>query len=545
MSKESKINKESRTVLLKGKKGQLTIFIALGIIILFIFIFLIQFNQKLVKAKLETSQEDVLSKTFKKEALRIFVEDCLRDELRSAILLIGKQGRVWNAQPGGKEAFAEGVNGIYISEEDLEISYALTRKNYLSSVNAYPCLDESNPSFFCKYAYPGINVKFGEVQRWEFFWEKEIESYLKATAQKCIDDYLKEHAKGAIFQPKDFNLDVDLQEGGVLVDAFYPLGFKLGNEDFFHLSVFDFFYPTKLKKMLRASFFYPLEMDWRYVDFNYSSETLQQNSFQVVGIDGSALILPTYSQDVHNLEITTDRKRMANGDTIFTFKSPFPHILDTPEEFILNIARQNRAPALDYIHRGECTEAAQSYDYLVVRGDEQYGDIDILLQARDPDEDIADDDQIKYWIESTDSFINSHIYDSPNPSGTSPSATSTQPGPTGSGILGNYLYADQEEILTALPLGNYELTAFAKDKYGQQDYQTVKIAVDRSIESDAEVDVQISLPYKVRSGTGLVDYASVGDAYYISPEDPVVVGVKMPEFSTLSEVELSKVTYVS
>ena len=74
-----------------SRKGQLTMFIILGVVILFIFLFLIQMSSQFVLQQLEQSSEDVFSKAFKKEGLRIFVEDCLEDELRDAILLSGKQ----------------------------------------------------------------------------------------------------------------------------------------------------------------------------------------------------------------------------------------------------------------------------------------------------------------------------------------------------------------------------------------------------------------------------------------------------------------------
>ena len=85
----------------------------------------------------EETQEKTLTKAFKKEALRIFVEDCLTDELEKGLVTIGKQGRLWNDQPGGTRRFEEGVTGTALGEERL--FYAATNDLFPEYPNAYPC----------------------------------------------------------------------------------------------------------------------------------------------------------------------------------------------------------------------------------------------------------------------------------------------------------------------------------------------------------------------------------------------------------------------
>ncbi|HLC91371.1 MAG TPA: hypothetical protein VJI15_06420, partial [Candidatus Nanoarchaeia archaeon] len=119
------------------KRGQITMFIILGIVILFIFLFLIQVTSNAVNTRLSTSQEDVLAKIFSKEALRIFVEDCLSDELEEGIKLVGKQSRLWDNQPGGQLHFQDGITGVqYLPDSESRIAYALTKKPYLTHQNA-------------------------------------------------------------------------------------------------------------------------------------------------------------------------------------------------------------------------------------------------------------------------------------------------------------------------------------------------------------------------------------------------------------------------
>ena len=102
-----------------NKRGQITIFIILGLLILISFIFVYSLTSGIKKGQLQETQEKTLTKSFKKEALRIFVEDCLTDELEKGLIIIGKQGRLWNDQPGGTRQFEEGVTGTALGEERL------------------------------------------------------------------------------------------------------------------------------------------------------------------------------------------------------------------------------------------------------------------------------------------------------------------------------------------------------------------------------------------------------------------------------------------
>ena len=513
------------------KRGQITVFIALGVVIVFVFFFLIQLNRNLVEAELRLGQEDVLSKIFKKESLRIFVEDCLRDELREALQIVARQGRVWSDQPGGTTIFEEGVTGRHL-ENDARVSYALTYVPFATSLNAYPCTDENGGPSFCQYMYPDQRVKFGKVQRWEQTIERDIGGYLKVQAQQCIDDYLREHAPSADFDPGDFTLTVDLREEGVSVEAFYPLGFNVGGEDFFHLSVFDFFYPSELKKFLRSTFFFPMEMDWRYMDFNYTEDTILKPGFSYQAADSSGVTVPTFAADVQQLETTMERERLPNGDTLFTFHSPFPHVLDTPQPYTFHLLRQNRPPALNYIGHLSCPAGEEGYDYLIIPGDDDLGDVTIKLQAQDPDDDGEEGLEVQYRFDALDA------------------------------PLGEFVEEDSDELIMTKgevserlsPGRKYELTAHARDAFSSdisalEDWQLVRLWVDRPLEEGVNLKAQVALPYTFRNAAGgLVSYEEYHSgpgitAFSVSPEDPLIISVTMPQESPAAEVSLNQITY--
>jgi len=534
-------------------------FIILGIVILFIFLFLIQVTSNAVNTRLSTSQEDVLAKIFSKEALRIFVEDCLSDELEEGIKLVGKQSRLWDNQPGGQLHFQDGITGVqYLPDSESRIAYALTKKPYLTHQNAFPCNLEDNAPFFCKYTFPQ-QAEFGSIERWERNIEKDLEEYLKIQAQECINSYLEERVPNAQFTSSDFTLTADMQDDGILVIANYPLNINVGGEDFFHLSVFDFFYPSGLRRMLRSSFFFPIEMDYRYADFKFTDATLRDLTFPITLADGSVTTRPTFKRDYEALQISMQRERIETpgetfGDTVFTFTSPFPQITDLPFDFMLRFARQNRAPALNYVHKAECLVGEKQYDYLIVPGDDDYGQIDITLSAIDPDEDgevdeegVGEDDVKYYFTElgGVDPPFNQDYF----------WLGDVHAVPADGGVEANRFLVPKEKMdLITPPRGPYTLTAKVKDKYGAEDWQVVRLFVDRPINPERDLKVGVSLPYSLASALPdgeTVDYADARgvDAfgvkkYAVSPQDPIFISVTVPQESADSTATRTALTSV-
>ena len=487
-----------------SKPAQITIFMILGLLVLFIFIIIFSLSAGLKKEQLQEIQEKTLTKSFKKEALRIFVEDCLTDELEKGLVLIGKQGRLWSDQPGGTKHFEEGITGMTIGNE--RVFYGILRDPYLEYENAYPCSSESSPDEFCQYSFPNTKVGFGSLELRTSTIENDLRRFLLNRTVWCVSEFTKNDiSSSAVLESQQVTLNLEIHDQGIDVKVNYPLKLYLAEEEFFHLSQFDFFYPTKFKTLLDTAVSSPLRLDWQYLDFNYSKLVLENlffsygNEFEVQ--NGNCLPFKNYffcqqalfSEQYASLGIEMSLQPLTNGDDLFTFKSS--SVLNSPELYTYQFVRQNRPPALDYLHRLECPAAG--YDYLVIKDDPELGNINFDLSARDPDE-----DKFSYLVLSDD-FGHAETQD--------------------------YLRTNIPERKTP-----YSLYAYATDEHTAKDGQKVRVLVDRPV----KLGISLSLPYQFRNSKGeLQNYADIfpaGNTYLVSKEDPSFIKIQFPEKSYLS-----------
>lgn len=474
----------------RNKSAQVTVFMIIGLLILFAFIFLIALTSQIQKGKLQTEQEKVFTKAFKKEAMRIYVEDCLNDGLEEALILIGKQGRIWSDQPGGTKGFTEGITGTTHppdSKERVFYSISNNEEDYPQHKNAYPCKNEENNPEFCQYEFPNTKLGFGKLDLKTSTLESDLRRYLINRTLWCIVNYTKTNISAkANVKVSDLKLGLDIENDGINVKADFPLKFSLGTEEFFHLSTFDFFYPTQFKWLLEAAVIRPLFYDWKYLDFDYTEAVLKQHFVDYVCETGTCQA-SLFSDKYNELSIEMDKEELPNGDDIFIFKAP--EIISKPGFYEFRIARQNRPPALDYVNRSECPLAG--YDYLVIKNDSELGEINITLFALDPDE-----DNVGYGFGQQKSLglLNQNTQDD------------------------NEFFMDFATV-SQLPNGVYKLVAEASDG-NLEDWQEVRILVDRPI----TLEVSLRLPYDD------VVYSS-DSKYVVSNEDPAFIDVTFPKDS--------------
>lgn len=380
--------------------------------------------------QLAQEEQKIYADVLQQEGLRLYVEDCLEDPLQDALTLIGKQGRIWDDQPGGITEFNENTG---VQDTDTRIYYGIRKETHASS-NVYPCNNDQNPPTYCGYTYPDTSVEFGLSQRAATLVKGDIERYLRSQTKECVQKFIKDEiSTEAELQDTEFTLKVTLQDNSLLVDAVYPLKFTIQGKEFFSNSKFDMLKKTNLQQFLKSVVEPSIRFEKTYVDFALSPETLNKASFTYQQQEENPACIKE-KEDLYSCSfplaspLTTNNakletKKLTNGDNLYKFSS---------DDFSYTFAVQNRPPALDYVHRDECEI---SYDYLV---DKENPSVDITLHAMDPD-----DDEITYEI----------------------------------GDLPPGLAKDKNKI-EGIPTENkiHDIVVKAKDSYGE-DWQKIRVAV--------------------------------------------------------------------
>ena len=513
---------------LHSRRAQVTIFMIVGLLILFIAIFLISLTSSIKKEQLTGQQEKVFGNLFQKEGLRIGVEDCFHDILEEGIILLGKQGRIWSDQPGGTLEFVEGITGTTPQGSKDRIAYAITTETYppddTKSENPYPC-DTYNKDQPCPYIFPDSHYGFGEIQLRKDTIEKDLLAYTTAQITPCVKELITSKTSSKVeIEPGQLDLQLKIENNGINVQVKYPLTLKLGGEELFHIADFDFFYDSLFKSFLDAAVVFPLQWDQKFVDFEYSESQLktEKSTFNyasrknIIGEKCSFAPSQTYfncerklfNEKFNSLDISLKKESQSNGDDIFVFTLPASNILEKmPSTYTFQFARQNRPPALDYINRSGCPE--KEYDYLVVPGDEELENIDIQLHAKD-----ADEDEVKeYRFDSVSALVKGdwpgpYIFDGKKKDYAGPLLK----------IESKYI---QEPSSTPKIF-----SARVKDEHGVEDSQEIRVLIDRPIKTSFSID----MPYTI-SGKPYTEQFKDGKGYILSQEDPFLLTITVPDES--------------
>ncbi len=482
------------------KRGQITIFMILGLVLLFSTLFILFLVSEVKKTNLQDEAEDILTQALKKESLRLYVSDCLEDGFEEGLRLISKQGgRLWADQVGGIQSFTQGVD-VDVNEGG-RVFYALALQNY-DQPQAYPCEIEGTSPVFC--SYPQGNAKFGKTQLRLSSIERDLERYLKQKVRECVVEYTHTTISSeATLIDTDILLNVNFFNDGAAILVTYPLKLQSQGQELFHLTTFDFFYQTQFKKVLDAAILFPLEKEVNNINYQYIDDTLKlsQNSFS-----------PTNYAD---LSLRLDRTiHGATKDTIYTFTPPQGLVMSG--DYQLRIARQNRPPALEYVQRLACLQgpSEKQYDYLVVKGSNELvgttsptklGEVSIDLHSQDPDIELRDDGIITSGFENIPSgFV----------------STSNRP----------YQFQMAALAVQALTPAIYTLRGYASDGI-LKDFQDIRVAVE-----DPIAPTLVSLP--LYSDVSLDD----GTTLYVSSEDPTLLKINIPSSSDARVVGPVKLT---
>ncbi|MBI2572885.1 hypothetical protein HYV86_03435 [Candidatus Woesearchaeota archaeon] len=555
-----------------AKRGQITIFIIIGILMVSAFIFIIMLSSNTQKEQLKQAEEKIFTGAFKFPQLRMGVEDCLRDDLDTGLRLLGKQGTLWQGDPGGFSVYEEGKTGLLHPSGD-RVAYGIARQEYPqppdreSYQEAYPCPNDEDSPYFCQYTFPHPDAQFGARP---FLTTGKIETalakYIEEKTQDCVKEIIESKIQlGYQLEPGKLKTNVNLGYDAIDVTSEYEMTFRSGEDTVFLPTTFDFTYPTPFFRFASAILTLVRE-EQRFMEFDMGDEDMRTSEVfeyqwkpavpdQVVpdscvdNRDGTYTCTwknpkEWIEQTITQVEVVKDP---TTGDDIFEFHTSVLSPLNQ-QPYLFRLAVQNRAPALDYVSRNACPAI---YDYLVIPGDNQKGDLDITLNAQDPD----NPSQVIHYrftnpqdeLEWDGACINGVCGDRPV----------VVEFPADDEDLSAEKYVLRAERIAALfgdQPGLYGLIGHASD--GKvEDNQTIRVLIDRPMTMDVKMDMP---EYRFTqnddpTGPPLRSYAQTIDAqgddkvYLASIEDPVFVTIEYPENPSLNNRQLQhlRLSYVN
>lgn len=174
------------------KRGQVTVFVILGIVIVVILALVFYLYGERLKIQ---TQEQTKFDTSTVEPLKTFVQDCINKYSLEGINLIGKQGGEIN--PG----FYQNWNCVSPGNCD-KVSYACFTTEYSACYNKKPFLKE--------------------------FVQDELENYLKTKIVQCVD-LNKIRNSGYTVSAGELKLNVSIGDYATMVNVNYPITITKGD----------------------------------------------------------------------------------------------------------------------------------------------------------------------------------------------------------------------------------------------------------------------------------------------------------------------------
>ena len=486
----------------KSKKGQLTIFIIVGVVLLFFFGLMYYLVQEEKVHDLSLQQEEVFTQLFSKDKINFYIDDCLIDELEEGLMEIGNQGGKIFEEFDESEGIKEVVD-LYNDTLTTNVSYGISYFPHIEE-NIYPCKLSAKGPDFCKYEYEKTTgVNFGTLTLGTNKIEKELSNYIHGEVVECIKDLIKANISDAAIvdvDPEEVTVDVSMKFDGIKVEVDYPLKLIAGDEELFHLQKFEFFYDGRFKDFFSA-IRDTLVMEKTYANFDLEKDYLNEGFLG----NGAVIKAPLTKLLV---EMESQINSYDKGSDLFIFKSKDLNLVKKNELYRMQIARQNRPPALDYISRKPCESGDIDYDYLVVPGTEELSVLEIDSEAHDVDEDLV--------VYSFSSSIPLEYED-------------------GTPVLANQWVGEDKKIVfnssllasSDVPL---EVTVGVRDEHGLEDWQDIRVLVDKPLVVDLNVEHGYNDLPKVFEGKSIV-----------SKEDPFFIYVDVPVDATVDlELDVNK-----
>lgn len=338
--------------ILTRRKGQLTVFMIAGILIIIIVFFLFYAVRVSTVNRLEAETRRVASVAISQTAVEYLGEKCLKDSLREGIDVLGRQGGwLFEGQPGY-------LRGQAPSNVD-NISYLVYQESY---PEGWPCGINWLEPDYCRYILPrrGIFFSYSKLPSMEQI-KRQLSTYVANKTKECINltQLLKLSANYDYNTGDVIVKEITFSPSSVSAKVDYPIEIfvKGGNPIVFAQHFEEKIEPIRFLQIYRAV---EKAVENEVLDLNYDIRT---------GLEDEI------SQHISNTRVTPE---IRGGDKVFK-------INDESSGYLFQFAVKNRPPVLSYIHNHPHTNGGDLYDYLAFEGEYT----EIIPKAVDPDGDTV------------------------------------------------------------------------------------------------------------------------------------------------------------
>jgi len=370
--------------MLKGRelnhKGQVTVFVILGIVLILAFSFAFMVRSSLSTGKLEAEAQEILTDALETSSIDYYVESCLEQITTEALVTLGEQGGKLHMRNGdpGEDFFILNESGVttpinygikpntkcpeVISTPPSYPRSKLSLENFQSVYETSTCkalketsgfLGEMGFDLLCYRYGPNSRAESGGL--WgiacpkEFLTSSEnntqtlLENYVSLTLPACANlSFYEDYFGHNITFPKDGRFASTLIYGfdGLTIEAQYPFIVKVGKKQVktFH----NFSYESKI----------PYREIYQYVA-DLAAEETGNHSFN---ISRDYQTLGSYHWSYNVTFIEDPCKQVWSGDCLpgtehddlVLVEDKNTYVKGKPYKFIFAI--KNRIPVLDYIH---------------------------------------------------------------------------------------------------------------------------------------------------------------------------------------------------
>ncbi len=215
-------------------KGQVTVFIIVGILILFLFAGILYFTKTTVTDSIiseSKSATDTAPQIFKPVAS--YTEDCLYQTTKRGLILIGEQGGYLYPDLVGTFSARDPTNADGIDLEPLKVPYYYYNKN-----------PNQDPTIAIASAQPKVHKK----EDAELSMEAQLERYISQKIDSCLNNYASFAPQGFDIQSTtDASTKAVIRDGSIYIELTHPITATLG-EDTEEFTKFTTVIPLELTK---------------------------------------------------------------------------------------------------------------------------------------------------------------------------------------------------------------------------------------------------------------------------------------------------------